>query len=176
MDVVPKSRASKAAYLVAGGVALLLGLAILAVTPVSAGAAIEIRPSTDPTAAPLATIKKGKCNKFGDLWLGGGKSTDKAWDLFVEIVDFDGYGPDYSLFYGTDRPAWFELKGPGGPYSNRHPIPGTPPGVVGAGAISFGGKKGKKLSIGAYAAPNEDFSQGVSFVGAMKCKYPKKKR
>jgi hypothetical protein len=61
---------------------------VIGAAAASAGAAIKIHPSMeDPAARPLGTIKKGKCNKFGDLWLGGGKSTNGAWEIYVEVDD-----------------------------------------------------------------------------------------
>ncbi|MGH2963028.1 MAG: hypothetical protein ACRDL3_12670 [Solirubrobacterales bacterium] len=178
MDADLKSRGLRFACVVAAGGALVLAVAVLAATPASAGAAIEIHPATGETGTPLGTIKKGKCRlegPKGDKVLADkGKSTDRAFELIVSINQWEGFRDTYQLFFGSEQPANFALVGPGGPYSNLNPIPGTPPGVVAGGAIAFE-KKGKRMSFGFFGAPNQDFSQGVSITGAMKCKYPKKK-
>ncbi|MGH2994386.1 MAG: hypothetical protein ACRDL1_12750 [Solirubrobacterales bacterium] len=63
--------------------------------------------------------------------------------------------------------------GGGATYSDIFSIPGTPPGVVGGGAIAFE-KKGKVMSLGFRSTPNQDFSQGVTVFGTMKCKDKKR--
>jgi hypothetical protein len=176
MDVDLRSPPSRLVGLLAACVALVLGLVLVAVAPGRAGASIEIH-NSDATSL-LGQIEKGKCSIEGrrDKVFGArGKSTDGAFELFVSVNQWRGFRSTYPLFFGAEQPANFALTGPGGPYSNLNPIPGTPPGVVGGGAIAFE-KKGKLMSLGFVPAPNQDFSQAVTITGAMKCKYPKKKK
>jgi hypothetical protein len=67
-----------------------------------------------------------------------------------------------------------EVFGPGGPYSNEFPIPGTPPDTVGGGAIKFSAN-GKRVAAGLAPAANEAYTEGVIFAGSMKCKYRKRR-
>jgi hypothetical protein len=153
------------------GVALGACLAALALAA-PAQAEISI---VDDAGNVVSEIKKGKCKVTGKKgkkeFVGFGESPE-GWELNVYILNesWGGVKDDYTLFYGV-RDVGFDLYGPDSElYSNQFPIPGTPPGLVGGGAIKFG-KHGRKLAIGFAPAPNRDFTRGVSFAGAMKCKY-----
>jgi hypothetical protein len=118
-------------------------------------------------------VKGKKGNKY---FLAFGESPN-GWDLDVYIYEsfWGGVKDDYTLFYGV-KEVGFDLFDPSGTrYSNAFPIPGTPPGIVGGGAIDFG-RQGKKMGIGFSAAPNREFTQGVAFAGGLKCKYKRKNR
>lgn len=150
---------------------LLLGTGV-------ARASIKIYESSE-AATLLGEVGKGKCKvkrtSSGRVFHGGGKTTNGAYTLDVDIYSFKGFGPDYNVPYGVIDPT-VDVEGVGNAldYSNNYPFPGgQPPG--GAGAIAFG-KRGARLGLGIYALPNADYSQGVVLAGHMKCLYPRKRR
>ena len=161
------------------GLALIAAAVAMAIAPAAASAAVDIYESSE-AATHLATIEKAKCavkGKKGDKYFLASGESPNGWDLDVFIYEsfWGGVKDDYTLFYGV-REVGFDLYAPDGTlYSNQFPIPGTPPGIVGGGAIKFG-KKGKKMGIGFSAAPNREFTQGVVFAGGLKCKYKRKNR
>lgn len=128
----------------------------------------------------LGEIDSAKCKigkgdgKGGKDFSAVGRTKDRSYTLDVQILrSWRGFGEDYSLFFGLEDPAFF-LHGPDDLYSNAYPVPGTPPGTVGGGAIHFSGN-GKQLRIGFAPAANEAFTKSVVFAGGMKCKYPRKR-
>ena len=151
----------------------------IAIAPSGASAAVDIYESSE-AATHLGAIEKAKCavkgKKGNKRFVAVGESPN-GWELDVYIYEgfWRGVKDDYTLFYGVSE-VGFVLAAPGGTlFSNRFPIPGTPAGIVSAGAIDFG-RQGKKLGIGFSAAPNPDFTQGVAFAGVLKCKYKRKNR
>jgi hypothetical protein len=161
------------------GLALIAAAVAMTVAPAGASAAVDIYESSE-AATHLATIEKAKCavkGKKGNKRFHASGESPNGWDLDVYISEsfWGGVKDDYTLFYGV-REVGFDLFDPSGTlYSNQFPIPGTPPGIVGGGAIDFG-RQGKKMGIGFSAAPNREFTQGVAFAGALKCKYKRKNR
>jgi len=160
------------------GSLLLLGAAETA----TAAPAIEIHQDVEGEIGPLlGKISKGECfrKKTGAFAFSAfGPSTNKSYELVVRIPsrDWRGFGHHYSLFYGSHDPAFFGLTGPRHElFSNTFPLPGTPPGVVGGGAIVFKGK-GSLMSIGFEPAFNEAADEAVFiFGGFLKCAGPRTK-
>jgi hypothetical protein len=155
---------------------LIASLLVLLLGAGTARAAVKIYQS-DEAATFLGEIGKGKCKvkrtNAGRVFHGGGKTTNGAYTLDVDIYSFKGFGPDYLVPYGVIDPT-VSVEGVGNAldYSNNYPFPGgQPPG--GAGGIAFG-KGGARLGLGIYALPNSDYSQGVVLAGHMKCLYPKR--
>ena len=141
-----------------------------------ARASLKIYESSE-AATLLGEVKKGKCkvkktSSGRRTFHGGGKSTNGAYTLGVDIYGFKGFKREYQVPFGVINPTVnVESTAAGGPdYSNNYPFPGTPP--PSAGAIAFG-KGGAILGLGIYALPNPDYSQGVVLAGHMKCIYPK---
>lgn len=154
------------------------GLAVVAVSLLPAVASAEIKIYDSDGAALLGEIEKGKCKVSGGKgnkdFFADGRSTNGTYTLDVNIIQaWKGFGRDYSLFYGAEDPNFF-LIGPGGPYSNVYPIPGTPPGAVGGGGIHFA-RDGKKLRIGFAPAYDSHLNSGLVFAGSMRCKYPRRR-
>jgi hypothetical protein len=139
-----------------------------------ARASIKIYESSE-AATLLGEVRKGKCKtkrtSNGKVFHGGGKATNGAYTLDVDIYDFRGFKREYQVPFGVINPTVnVESTAAGGPdFSNNYPFPGTPP--PSAGAIAFG-KRGAILGLGIYALPNPDYSQGVVLAGHMKCIYP----
>ena len=153
--------------------ALLLAWAM----PSAAGASINVYQSSED-AQHLGEVKSAKCKlrrrPNGDrTFTATGRTTNGAYDLSVLFLDFRGFGREYEIHYGgVPNPAVdFEGRTNGEDYSSAYPFPGTPPGA--AGGIKFA-NDGKQISIGTYALPNADYSQGVAIVGAMRCRYPRR--
>jgi hypothetical protein len=161
---------------------ILVVVAVLATiaVPVRASAEVTIY-NSDESMQVLATFQKASCrlNKAGGpskirfSAFSLPKNTTWTFAVFISNFDWHGFGGDYPLMFG-DQHTIAEVFGPGGPYSNEFPIPGTPPGTVGTGGIKFS-PNGRKISIGAYGLPDEAFTSGVSIVGAAKCKYPRRR-
>lgn len=169
------------------GTGRALGLAVLAtfvlaVVAVPARAEIQLIESSE-AATELGKIRKGKCKvrrtSNGEKYFGAiAESTNGRWELTV-LVDrgfWGGYREEYSLFYGVAEinVALLDLSTDTA-YSTSYSIPGTPPGVVGAGGLKFSGG-GRKLGVGAYSVPSQDFTRGVAVAGRMKCKAPRRRR
>lgn len=153
----------------------ILALALLA--PASASATLEIR-NSDETNALLATVDTMKCKvdkrakrpfKASGTANGGGY----AVGLEIQKSDWKGFGHEYTLYYG-DSGVFAAVASPTVQYSNEVEIPGTPPGVVPAGAIKLSAN-GKRVAVGAYGLSDPSFSSGVSLTGGAKCKYPKRR-
>jgi hypothetical protein len=165
------------------GVAVFVIVASAAL-PTSAGAEVKIYDTEN--LALLGTIAKAHCKVIkrpngADLGFLAFSLPDKApFSLFVFIQEesWHGFRGDYPLLHGGTG-VGFRLTGPpegdGELYSNVFGIPGTPPGTVSGGAIRFS-KDGRRLSIGFAPAANSDFTQGVVFAGAMKCRYRAKRK
>ena len=161
------------------GFALIAAAVAIAITPAGAGAAVDIYEASE-AATHLGAIEKAKCavkgKKPNKRFVAVGKSPN-GWELDVYIYEgfWRGVKADYTLFYGVSE-VGFVLAAPAGTlFSNQFPIPGTPAGIVSAGAIDFA-RQGKKLGIGFSGAPTRDFSQGVAFAGGLKCRYKRKNR
>lgn len=149
-------------------------VALAALTCAAAVATVKVYDSE--TAASLGEVRKAKCklkrDADGRFFVAGSESTNGDFTLNVNVLDWQGFKQDYTFYLGAQDPSFF-LTASYGVFSNVYPIPGTPPGAVGAGAVSFR-RDGKKLGIGAYLAPNEDFTRGVKFAGSLKCVYPRR--
>ena len=157
------------------GLILAASLLIAAFTSSAARAAINIYESSE-AATLLGSVTKGKCkvkrtSSGRRIFHGGGKTTNGAYTLGVDIYDFKGFKREYQVPFGVINPTVdVESTAAGGPdYSNNYPFPGTPP--PSSGAIAFG-KRGAILGAGIYALPNPDYSRGVVLAGHMKCIYP----
>jgi hypothetical protein len=154
----------------------ILGMAIVA-APASATLTIY-----DSDMNELATIDKAQCKlrkaagptKSRFIAFSLPKEANWTVAVFIPNNTWHGFGFSYPLFYGADPTAYAFSKSPAASYSNAYPIPGTPPGIVGGGAINFS-PKGKAISVGLDPAPNADYTSGVIFAGSMKCKYPKRR-
>lgn len=162
------------------------GVLSLLVVVAPARAEIQLFESSE-AATKLGTVRKGKCKvrtANGRKYFGAlAESTNGRFDLVV-VIDppiWRGYRKVYPLFYG-DANVWVGLTDhhTDTRYSTSFPIPGTPPGVVGAGRVKFfgGGRKGRrKLGVGAYSVPGErDLMEGIAVAGRMKCKKPRRRR
>jgi hypothetical protein len=157
----------------------LLPLTILAFLALTASASATVK-VLDQDGGTVDTFTKGECRVFGK---GNGqrffavlKSEQKLFSMtvFIDEGTWKGFGRDYALSYGVDDPAYFLRRRTDDElFSNVYPIPGTPPGAVGAGGIHFNGS-GKRMGIGAYAASNKAFTDGYSFAGGVRCRYKKK--
>jgi hypothetical protein len=148
---------------------LVAAIATALLVPAAASAAVNVLDAN--SSAHLAKIKKARCHVKGKRghkeFTAVAHSTNGTYILDINIIKaWKGFHHDYALRYGDEDPNFF-MSGPGGPYSNAYPFPGQPPGA--AGYIKFA-HSGKKLAIGAYAAPNADFSQGVAFAGTLACR------
>ena len=154
---------------------------VLGFVLVAGPASATVTVSDSDTGRELASFEKAQCKlrgkgapgkiRFTAFSLPKGAALTLA--VFISNFDWHGFGADYPLLYG-DQHTIAEVLGGGEPFSNEFPIPGTPPGTVGTGGIKFS-SSGKRLSIGAFGLPNEDFSAGVSVTGGAKCKYPKRR-
>jgi hypothetical protein len=158
--------------------ALIAAVAVFAIAPAGASAAVDIYESSE-AATHLGAIEKAKCavkgKKGSKRFRASGKSPN-GWELDVYILEgfWRGVKDDYTLFYG-DSEVGFVLAAPDFTLYSNFPIPATPPGIVPGGAIDFG-RNGKKLGIGFSAAPSSDFTKGVAFAGGLKCEYKRKFR
>lgn len=154
--------------------AAVIAAAVLATCLLPSGASAAIRIYENSEAATfLGEVRKGNCKvkRNGRLFRASAKTTNGAYTLELFILDFRGFGREYNLEYGTIKTT-VSLEGVtnGADFDNAFPFPGgQPPGS--AGAIAFP-RSGAKVGVGAYALPNQDYSQGVALAGAMKCNYP----
>jgi hypothetical protein len=155
-------------------------LLVVAAAVLAAPAGAEVR-VLDADSNTVDSFKTGDCRTFGkgadQRFFASLKSEGKLFSMtvFIDEGTWKGFGEDYALSYGSEDPAYFlRRRADDELFSNVFPVPGTPPGVLGAGAIKFNGS-GKRMGIGAYAASNKSFTDGYSFAGVVKCKYKKKK-
>jgi hypothetical protein len=143
-------------------------LAVIALGPPRADGAIKIYESSKE-APLLGKIKSGNCRvrgKGGDRYFrASAKSTNRKYELEVTILQWSGYGEEYSLAYGTNKPGVFYLDGPSGPFSNifADKAPGVP-----AGGLGFASRD-SKMSVGFLPAPNRSNRKGVVLAGTMNC-------
>lgn len=154
-------------------IAAIVGLALLA--PAARGD-IEIRDS-DSTAL-LDSFEKANCKThkrgpFGFTAFSLPAGDTATVDVFISQQAWKGFGHTYPLYYGDQHVQVNAFYG-GQEFGAEHGIPGTPPGIVGAGGVKIS-KNGKRFSVGAYALSNEDFTAGVSVSGGAKCKYPRRR-
>jgi len=161
------------------GLVVIAASLAIAVTPSASSAAVDIYESSE-AATHLGKIKKAKCAVKGrgqnKEFRASGESSN-GWELDVYIYEgfWGGVGDKYTLFFGV-REVGFDLYAPDATlYSNQFAIPGTPPGIVGGGAIDFS-RQGKRMGIGFSAAPDRTFTRGVVFAGGLKCKYKRRNR
>ena len=101
-----------------------------------------------------------------------GKSEDRKFRLsvFIDAPVFKGFGREYEIFYGTPDPQVFLVRRADEATFSNYKVPGTPAGVLGAGAIKFNGR-GTRMGAGMYSANNKEATEGLAFAGAVKCKY-----
>lgn len=155
--------------------ATIAGCAAAAVLAAPATAKVRV---IDDEAGVVSTIEKAKCavkGKRGEKFFVAFAEGTNGWELDVYIYEsfWGGVKDDYSLQFGV-KEVGFDLYSPSGElFSNRFPFPGTPPGA--GGAIKFS-NDGKRMGIGFYAAPNQDYSNGYAFAGQLECKYKRKNR
>ena len=157
------------------GLVVITSLTLLAFGSSAAGAAIKVYENSE-AATYLGEIRKVKCKVKGSgtnkRFHAGGRTTNGAYTLGVSILDFRGFSKEYNVPYGQISTT-VDLEGAGSSadFSNAYPFPGGQP-PSGAGAIAFP-PRGKKLGLGVYALPNQDYSQGVALAGGAKCRYPR---
>jgi hypothetical protein len=158
------------------GVALVISALLLSLVPSFAMAAIKIYDSS-ASMTYLGEVTKAKCKvrQIGKhrTFFAIGKTTNGAYKLDVGTLEFRGFGQTYNVPYGVQTPS-VDLDGisSNAEYSNVFAFPGgQPPG--GAGAFAFA-RRGAQLRLGIYALPNQDYSQGVSLAGGLKCGYPRR--
>jgi hypothetical protein len=129
------------------------------------------------TATFLGKVVKMKCKlkqKAGgkETFHAGGKTVDGAYGLTIAILNFKGFGKHYPVPFGVISPnVEFEGVANNRDYDNAFPFPGGSPPPGGAGQIAFSGK-GKRVGLGIYSLPSQDYSQGVALAGGAKCIYP----
>jgi hypothetical protein len=157
-------------------VALVTSIVLLSLIPSLARAAIKVYDSS-AAMTYLGEVHKGKCRvkQIGNskTFYAVGKTTNGAYKLQVSTLEFRGFGQTYNVPYGVQTPS-VDLEGisSNADYDNVFAFPGgQPPG--GAGAFTFA-RRGAQLRLGIYALPNQDYSQGVSLAGGMKCSYPRR--
>ena len=124
-------------------------------------------------SAQCRVNKKGGASKIRFSAFSLPKNAPYTLGVFISNFDWHGFSADYPLLYG-DQHTNAEVLTAGTTFSNEVSIPGTPPDTVGVGGIKFS-SNGKRMSVGAYALPDESFTTGVSVYGAVKCKYPKRR-
>ncbi len=117
--------------------AVVVAVAVAMLAP-SATASVEIRDSE--TTALLQEFEKAQCRakKGKNPFLAFSLPANDLYtlSLYVQKAVWTGFGHTYDIFYGSG-PVDLDVfgPGPGERYSNEFGIPGTPPGVVGAGGI-----------------------------------------
>ena len=139
---------------------------VLAFTPAVASATVKVYESSEQ-ATLLATYKHGACS-----FSGSGKTkvfhlyaeTKTGWRWTVTISHWAGYDETYHFKFGSKNPGYWNLKGPGGPYSNLFAPPQT--GGLGAGGITV---FKDKISVGILPSGNKKGDEGVVIAGQMPC-------
>jgi hypothetical protein len=137
-----------------------------------ASAAINAYESSEQ-AAHFGEIRQGKCRvrrtSNGKTFHAVGKTTNRAYKLKLDIYDFRGFDQEYNIEYGKIDPSVdFEGLFNEDDFSNNYPFPGRPPNSAGALAFDSGGRR---VGIGVYALPNQDYSEGAAIAGKMRCRY-----
>jgi hypothetical protein len=165
----PRGRTSRIAAV------LLTSILLLSLNVSFARAAIKVSDSS-AAATELGKVRKAKCKKrIGgqDGFRAVGRTTNGAYKLDIEILDFRGFGQTYKVRYGDLTPTVdFAGISSNADYDNAYSFPGGhPPGA--AGAIAFA-RGGAQLRLGIYGLPNQDYSKGVTLAGGMKCSYPRR--
>jgi hypothetical protein len=127
-------------------------------------------------AAFLGEVTKMKCKlkqkASGKTFHASGKTVNGAYGLSITILRFKGFSKHYPVPFGVLSPnVAFEGVANDRDYDNAFPFPGGSPPPGGAGEIAFSGK-GKRVGLGIYSLPNQDYSQGVALAGTAKCVYP----
>ncbi|MDX6607422.1 MAG: hypothetical protein QOD14_1962 [Solirubrobacterales bacterium] len=158
------------------GLALVTSILLLSLIPSFAMAAVKVYDSS-ASMTYLGEVTKAKCKlrRIGKhrTFFAVGKTTNGAYKLDLGTLEFRGFGQTYNVPYGVQTPS-VDLDGisSSAAYSNAFAFPGgQPPG--GAGAFAFA-RRGAQLRLGIYALPNQDYSQGVSLAGGLKCGYPRR--
>jgi hypothetical protein len=173
-----RTRAKRRLRRVAGvGVFVIV---VSAALPTGAGAEVKIYDTEN--LALLGTIAKADCKvvkrPIKDKFLAfSNPRAPFSLEVFIEKTAWHGFRGNYPLLHGG-QDVTFDLFGPsesGDLFSNSFGIPGIPPGTVSGGAIRFS-NDGRRLSIGFAPAATSDFTQGVVFAGAMKCRYPARRK
>ena len=112
--------------------------------------------------------QKGKTQTFH----AAGKTTNGVYGLSITILKFKGFGKHYPVPFGVLSPnVAFEGVANNSDFDNAFPFPGGTPPPGGAGEIAFAAK-GKRVGLGIYSLPSQDYRQGVALAGGAKCVYP----
>ncbi len=154
-------------FTVAGIVVLSLAV------PATSQAAVDVlQGDEEGNVTTLVSFKTAKCRKAsrkGAFLKFAADAKRGGWTLRVNVFT---RAREMDLVYGSDGPADFTVTGPGGTFTNLNRPPNAPPG---GGAIVFNAKR-TRMGLGFQPTFNEDLSGSVDVGGALKCKYPKKKR
>ncbi len=159
------------------GLALIASGLVLALLAPTSGAKVTIL--TDQ-GREVDTISKGRCRVSGkkgnrDFFLTAKSRSGKfSLTAFLDAPVFKGFGDIYIAYYGGGDPQIFLHRNSDDEVFSNFKLPGTPPGTLGAGAIAFR-KHGRRVGIGLYAASNRSATEGYSFAGAIRCRYPKRR-
>ena len=128
------------------------------------------------TAAFLGDVQKMKCKlkQKGSVntFHATGKTVNGDYGLSITILKFKGFSKHYPVPFGVLSPnVAFEGVTNNRDYDNAFPFPGGSPPPGGAGEIAFSAK-GKRVGLGIYSLPSQDYMQGVALAGSARCIYP----
>jgi hypothetical protein len=157
---------------------MVLGVAFLATAPPASAKVIILK---GEQSREVDSITEGHCLVSGkkghrDFFLTA-KSKKGKFNLtaFIDDPVWKGFNQYYITYYGGKDPEVFLHRNSDDEVFSNFKLPGTPAGIVGAGAVAFR-KHGRKVGIGLYAASNKSHTEGYAFAGAIRCKYRKHRR
>ncbi len=152
-----------------------LGMTLFASVPAASAKVTILKGEQD---REVDSITKGKCLVSGkkgqrDFFLTARSNEGKfILTAFIDHPVWKGFNEFYIPYYGGKNPEIFLHRNSDDEVFSNFKLPGTPAGVVGAGAVAFR-KHGRRVGIGLYAASNKSHTEGYSFAGALNCRYRK---
>jgi hypothetical protein len=166
---------SSRAGAVAGALALLLAGAIAAPASAAPPPSVGLY-ETSEEATLIGKVTRANCRtrRFGSgrSFLAKGKTTNGNYKLEVFFSSFGGFGDEYNVSYTSLNPT-VDVEGifDGNDYSTAYPIPGGEP-PESAGRVLFN-ESGRRMGVGIFALPNQDWTEGLAVAGSLRCRYPR---